>query len=152
MSVKSCQCESCKSACKHKPGWFKPKEIAPAAKLLNMSVNEFFKTKLMVDWWETNDGQVFTLAPAIKNHNAGSEFPSDPRGECVFFNGGLCDIHSAKPFECAALDCSNTDNHNKNHEDAYKSWVNHQDMISSLLGRKPTASEFGSMAEMLSML
>ena len=49
---KDCQCQDCQDACVYKPGWFKPGEIEKVAKYLDVPLEELFKEKLMVDWWE----------------------------------------------------------------------------------------------------
>jgi len=98
---KECKCDLCKSACKNKPGWFKPGEPEKVAEYLNIPLKELFDTKLMVDWWES-DEDVFIIAPAVKGGNIGGEYPGNPQGECIFFKDGLCSIHEVKPFECGA--------------------------------------------------
>jgi len=143
--MKECSCERCSNACSCRPGWFKPGEIETAAKLLKMSVLDFFRQKLAVDWWEGygDEGTVFVIAPAIKGKATGEEYHGDPRGECIFYKDGKCEIHAAKPFECAAYF------HNDSHYIAYErhrqvanAWKKEQEKIEHLLGRQPVKKEF----------
>ena len=99
MKTKDCKCEQCKSACTHKPGWFKPGEPEKVAKFLGITVKDLFDTKLMVDWWEA-DEDIFVIAPAIKSGDIGGMYPANPKGQFVFFKNGLCEIIDVKPFEC----------------------------------------------------
>lgn len=141
--MKSCKCDKCKSACTNKPGWFKPGEPEKVAEYLGISLKELFDTKLMLDWWEA-DEDIFIIAPAIKGGDIGAEYPSNPRGECIFFKNGLCEIHAVKPFECKTYMHNSTDA-NEHHEQVKDSWdkKKHQDQIKELLDRKPRAEEYG---------
>jgi len=136
-----CQCQSCKSACTHNPGWFLPNEAEKAADYLGMSLQEFFNRYLGVNWW-VDDPDIFVLAPALVGEETGAEYPGDPRGTCVFFNqDGLCDIHIVKPYECAELNC-NKKKDTDPHEMARTKWKDHQGQIIELLGREPEAVPF----------
>ena len=95
----SCQCPTCVSACRSRPGWFLPGEAEKAAELKGMAFVDFFKRYLGIDWWEGTEN-VLLLAPAICEMLPGTRYPEDPRGACVFLVDGKCDIHEAKPFEC----------------------------------------------------
>ena len=136
----SCCCESCKESCNYKPGWFMPGQAEKVAGYLNISLLQLFQDKLAVDWWVADD-DIFLLSPALINQNAGTEFPGDPRGACIFFKDGLCEIHPVKPFECAEMI------HNVKgdgwHKQVAKAWKPHQDRIIELLGRKPKSASFG---------
>lgn len=139
-----CSCHKCSGACSHKPGWFLPKEAEKAAKLLDMTLKAFFDKYLGVDWWESSK-DIFVLAPANTRMTAGNEYPSDPKGVCVFFKEGKCQIHDAKPHECGAYihdDTSATVNaRHKAIADAWNTDEN-QAQIETLLGRKPQSEEY----------
>lgn len=99
-----CNCLQCQAACQRKPGWFAPGEAERVGVYLGMSLPELFQHYLMVDWFErTNANPIFVLSPAIKGHTAGSEFPANPQGECVFYENGQCRIHPVKPEECRGV-------------------------------------------------
>jgi Fe-S-cluster containining protein len=138
----SCPCGPCKQACQFKPGWFRPEEPEKAAAFLGVPFEEFFRTRLAVDWWEA-EPVIFVLSPAMISCKPGVEFPADPRGTCDFFKGGLCEIHAAKPFECLALyhDDEDADIHQRHWETA-NAWRDYQEQIVALLGRQPAAEEF----------
>ena len=136
----SCSCEKCKSACRNKPGWFLPGEAEKVAAYLNISLLQLFQDKLAVDWW-VGDDEIFLLSPSLANENAGTEFPGDPRGVCVFFVDGLCTIHPVKPFECREM--IHDEGNNGRHEEVANAWKSHQDQIIELLGRKPESVSFG---------
>lgn len=141
-----CTCEKCKGACENKPGWFMPGEAEKVSQYLNLSLKDLFDNYLGVDWWKSDndiDNDIFILAPIVVGAQAGSEYPSNPRGRCIFFNNGLCDIHSVKPFECAALICDEPRLQLENrHKDIANSWRNNQKQIIELLDRKPEVKEF----------
>jgi Fe-S-cluster containining protein len=142
---KSCTCWSCRSACSHKPGWFKPGEAEKVAEHLDVSLEELFSTKLQVDWWEADEDtetDIFVLSPAVLHGRPGEEFDADPNGTCVFFVEGRCSIHEVKPFECQeALGCEPT-LPRVAHRGAAMAWVEHQDQIKDLLGREPQSSAY----------
>lgn len=136
-----CQCSKCKRGCKNTPGWFLPGEAEIAAEYLDLSFQEFFDKFLGVNWW-VGETEIFVLAPALVGEPTGSEYPGDPRGKCIFFNDeGLCDIHPAKPYECAEGIC-NDPNVKERHYAVAIAWKNHQEDLTQLLGRKPEAEEF----------
>jgi hypothetical protein len=135
-----CQCERCKKACLYCPGWFLPGEAEIAAEYLGLSLQEFFKKYLAVNWWE-DTSDIFVLAPALVGEETGAEYPADPRGQCVFFIDGLCAIHPVKPFECAQLVCDDP-NIADRHEGVAKAWAENQTQITELLGREPESEVF----------
>ncbi len=142
-----CACESCQSACTKTPGWFRPGEAEKAAKLLRLSLPVFFRRYLAVQWW-SDTPDVFVLAPALVGERTGAMYPGNPRGTCVFFKSGKCQIHAAKPFDCS---------HGNPHDPftgakaaaAHRArartvalWKREQKQIAKLLGRKPRAAMF----------
>jgi Fe-S-cluster containining protein len=138
-------CAKCQRGCTNKPGWFLPGEAEAAAPLLGMSLEEFFRTYLAVDWWEHAEWldcerEVFVLSPAIAGEEPGEEFPGDPRGTCVFYENGRCRIHAAKPHECRESLCTGPRGYV--HEDTAKAWTEHQGQIRELLGREPMAEAY----------
>ena len=140
----SCECDKCQSACQHRAGFFAHGEIELAANLKNMTTKEFFDKYLAVDWWQGNrdSEDVFVIAPAIKSQSNGSMYPADPRGECIFFIGGKCDIHDAKPMECAKyVHTQNKSESEEVREYIRDTWIDKQDEIKELLGYQPYSSE-----------
>lgn len=146
-----CRCLNCLDACKHRPGWFKPGEVEKVAEHLDVSIDKLFRHKLAVDWWEA-EKDVFVLAPALKGEEAGTEYPGDPRAECVFFQNGLCEIHPVKPFECKEAN-HNREKSRSDHQHASDAWntPEYQAKIEKLLGRKPVAGEFDGSFSWLSL-
>lgn len=139
-----CQCEDCKGACKHKPGWFKPGEAEVLAKNMGITLQELFDKHLLIDWWAVAGGEpIFLLSPAVVGEKPGREFPGEPRGKCVFYKRGKCTIHQqGKPYECAML--AHDDNSRDNHRAVAMAWnkKKHQKLIRKLLGRKPQAEQY----------
>lgn len=140
-SKNECSCRICRTACETKPGWFLPGEAEKAAEYLGLSISQFFKQYLLVDWYEDDE---FVLSPAIKESAvAGKEFPADPRGTCIFYRDGKCEIHPVKPFECRELFHDDTKNvADARHMLIAQAWYNDKDacrQIRKLLGRKPVA-------------
>jgi Fe-S-cluster containining protein len=144
----ACSCEKCAGACGHKPGWFKPEEIAPLATALGLTEKQLFDQYLQVDWWEgdeATDGEdVFVLSPAVVDGDVGDMFDHDPRGECVWFIGGKCAVHDqGKPFECAAYHhADQKEKWSGAHQEAAVAWNSpeHQAKVKELLGRDPEKS------------
>ncbi len=140
-------CGTCRAACDHKPGWFKPGEAEAVAQYLNVPLADLFKDKLAVDWWVGDGydgGDIFVLSPVVVGETAGKEFPGDPVGKCVFFQQGRCSIHPVKPYECAqAVPCRGSKQPNF-HQKAADSWNTEtgQSQIRELLGREPETSDF----------
>lgn len=123
-----------------------PGEVEKLAKFLNITLEELFATKLMVDWFETGSElpeTLFVLAPAIVGEKPGAEYPSEPEGTCVFFKDGRCSIHEAKPFECKQM--LHTESHiiiHERHLDVAKAWKPEQGQIRQLLGREPIEAAY----------
>jgi Fe-S-cluster containining protein len=139
-------CAQCQDRCTQKPGWFLPGEAEAAARLLGMTMDDFFRAYLAVDWWESaewlNYQEVFLLSPAIRGKRPGTEMPGDPRGSCVFYENGRCRIHAAKPHECREALCTDPHDDGAGHRDTAEAWTHHQDQIRALLGREPEAEPF----------
>ena len=117
-----------------------PGEAEIAAKTLGLSLEEFFKKYLAVNWWE-GDPDIFVLAPALVGEATGTEYPANPQGWCVFFVDGWCTIHPVKPFECAQLICDDP-NIGERHETVANAWIENQSQIVELLGREPESKVF----------
>lgn len=104
-----CSCVVCQSACEAmfgKPGRFLPDELEKAAALKNLSVQEFFNKYCGVEGPLFDHEDVFFwITPAIVTMQSGTEYPAYPRGQCVFYKDGKCDIHEAKPYECRETLC-----------------------------------------------
>ncbi len=148
--MNGCECEQCSNACSIKPGWFMPGEAEKVADYLGKSLQELFDTHLGVDWW-VSDLDVFLLTPATKNMESGQEYDSNPRGVCVFFDNGLCTIHSVKPYECKEYMHNDTSTKVSNrHKLVADAWHDYQDSIGALLGREPQSLEL-SLLNMFSL-
>lgn len=138
--TEDCECSDCRAACMNKPGWFKPGEAEKAAKLVGLSLPDFFQKSLAVDWYE-GDPDIFVLAPATEVSGAGTEYPGDPRGECTLYEDGKCTIHAAKPFECRQYHHANPTTRGTNAKLAAE-WKEHQLQIERLLGRPPISQHY----------
>jgi Fe-S-cluster containining protein len=152
-----CKCDVCTSACRKKPGWFKPGEVAKAAALLNMSEQAFFDRYVSIDYYCMGNDFIFVLAPATLKIEPRALYPLNPTGECRFLQNGLCSIHDAKPYECGWYDHTQTDEVvlKNEHLSVALAWKGHQDEIERLLGRKPEVeipSERQQLDFMLDML
>ena len=133
-------CQYCRGGCTHKPGWFLPGEAEAAASFMGVTLEEFFKAYLAVDWWQGYP-DIFVLSPAVKDEETGTEFPADPHGTCVFYEGDRCRIHPVKPHECRDLWCGDMSSSSIHHDTA-EAWAEHQGQITELLGREPQAAEY----------
>lgn len=149
MKYTSCECDSCKSACENKPGWFLPGEAEKAATLKGMTLKEFFDKYLSVEYMygEEREDMTWLLSPAIVGEEPGKEFPANPDGTCVFFTeDGLCSIHDAKPHECRVANHTDSrEQGDKVHIAIAVEWEGHQEQIPKLLGREPEEPDFGEL-------
>ena len=64
-SRESCTCGYCRDGCTRKPGWFLPGEAEKAAGFMGMTLPDFFRAYLAVDWW-VDDPDIFVLSPSIR--------------------------------------------------------------------------------------
>ena len=120
-STDSCKCDSCQSACRHKPGWFKPEQVKVLLDHFKVnSIRDLLEAGFAIDWWTSNQ-DILVLAPNIIGNEDRIQYPGNPRGVCVFYNNGLCDIHDIRPFECAAL-LHGGDKYHGRHESVAKLW------------------------------
>ena len=145
MTSIECQCERCRDACYHKPGWFAPGEAERVADYLKLPLQELFDTKLMVDWLTAGEdtvgtAPVFILSPAVTRSSPGGEFDANPRGRCVFYVDDKCSIHAVKPMECRLWSCQVD---GVVHKEVGQTWErpDHQQQIETLLGRKPVEDD-----------
>lgn len=147
-----CACGTCQQACRNTPGWFRPGEAEKAAKLLKMPMKRFFTRYLGVNWW-VGGRDVFVLAPALVDRmKPGAEYPANPKGTCVFLTTeGKCQIHAAKPYECAhGNPCTPDDfaDYEKERRKTVALWRKEQPQIRELLGRKPESSTLDPISAM----
>ncbi len=133
-------CDYCREGCTRKPGWFLPGEAEAAAAFMGVSLEEFFRQYLAVDWWQDTP-DISVLSPAIKGEETGTEFPGDPKGTCVFYEGGRCRIHPVKPAECRDMWCGDR-GPSSMHQDVAMAWADHQQQVRDLLGRDPEAADW----------
>lgn len=154
--VGECQCDTCQSACKGKPGWFAPDEIEPLAQAMGITTQKLFDDHLQIDWYSNfkdADEEVFVLSPRIVHELGGTMFPGNPRGACHWFKDGRCQIHLlGKPSECAQA------THDMSHDESMKvkdaitaEWVDKLPMIRELYGDDPEADHDFSIFDVLSM-
>jgi len=139
-----CSCPKCQSACSYCPGWFLPGQVEKVAEHLNMTLKELFDKYLGVNWWE-GEVPIFVLAPATTKMSAGSEYPGDPRGKCIFYKDGKCEIHPVKPYECRkAIHGDTQEVVQERHRFISKKWNKEQyrKQIVELLGREPKTKEY----------
>ena len=137
-----CQCKYCQSSCRSVPGWFMPGEAEKVAEYLETTLPDFFKKYLGVNWW-CGEEDIFLLAPATTRITPGTEYPANPKGQCIFFKDVLCQIHPVKPFECAQ---SSHDDSSKvvdtRHYDIALAWQDYHQQIVDLLDREPVSEDF----------
>ena len=97
----SCSCTVCKNACRTRPGWFIPEQLAEIEKFFGKSIHAMLGRELAIDWGCDRDmtGSILILAPNIKN-NRSIQYPAIPRGECVFVGEKGCIIYPIRPYEC----------------------------------------------------
>lgn len=147
-----CSCDRCQAACIVKPGWMKPGEAEKIAEFLGISLEELFKTKLAIDWYDWDswgeydpDGSAhtFVLSPASTTIEPGKEWQGSPRGQCVFLVDGRCSIHPVKPHECAKWDHTMpADEGDELHKSVAVSWKGHYNKLVELLGEEPEAEHW----------
>ncbi len=145
----SCECSICKSACKNKPGWFKPDEAEKVAKYLNITMKQFFDKYLSVDWYQEDGKDYYPLSPVAKINFAGKMWPYNPTGECVFFENGRCKIYIVVPFECREYYHEDTrEVCKKRHSKTAKLWGDKEEYLTKLLKHPPYPPEPNSLMDM----
>lgn len=146
---KSCDCNVCKNACNYHPEWFLPDEIEKVAKFMHISIKDLFDKYLAVDWWVASPN-IFLISPAIVGIDTGTEYPSDPRGKCIFLENSKCKIYGVHPFECQEyMHTDSTSTVQERHKTVAYAWKN-QKLVVKLLGREPCAT-MGSLFDMFSL-
>jgi Fe-S-cluster containining protein len=66
---KDCKCIKCQQCCFHSCGWFGSiEEIVGAAKIMNMTLEDFAQEYLIREWWAGNNEDIYVPAPR-KNFN-----------------------------------------------------------------------------------
>jgi len=145
----SCACQSCKSACQNKPGWFLPGEAEKVAAFLKISLQQLFDDYLAVDWYSDSEGKdYFPLSPAVVGNETGAMFPYKPSGTCVFLDNGNCKIHPVAPYECQQYHhTQESDETRKRHDYTAKSWKDEKQQT-ELLGTEPCQPEPASFMDM----
>lgn len=133
-----CVCADCRDACENTPGWYLPGEAEATAKLLGLTLLDFFDAHLTVDYWMGEN--IFVLRPRTTFEDGGDVSALNSLGRCSFYRDERCAIHAAKPFECAVT----------SHEVhpvglrrtvIAEAWLQHQDQIVELLEREPQVPE-----------
>lgn len=51
IKARECSCTACQKLCLGTPGWFLPGEATRAARFLKMTLQEFFDTYLILEYW-----------------------------------------------------------------------------------------------------
>lgn len=138
-----CQCETCKTACRRRAGWFAPGEVAKAAAGMGLPAQDFFNKYVAVDYYIAEDegglmNPIFVLAPALGDIHPGQEYPFDCIGKCTFYQNELCLIHADKPNECRFYDHTvSNETASENRKKIVQAWKENQHEIEQYLGRKP---------------
>lgn len=134
-----CTCPECIECCKHRPGWFKPGEAEKAAAYLGLSLPDFFKKYLVVDFWLRMEGDINLLIPKQVEQEGGRKLSYSDAfhlADCIFLSkDNRCTIHAVKPSECKmAMGCSDPKVDNW-HEEVAMAWdkPKHQAQIKDLL-------------------
>lgn len=155
MKRQKCDCDTCKGACSYKPGWLKFGDEKRIAKKMGITVKELFEKHLLVDWWQDEkDKDYFGLSPAVTRLSAGQMFDYNPKGKCVFFENGLCNIHSVAPFECKSyIHTQKSEQSMITHKECAMSWDTPEakKLIKELLGYEPQPIEADSIFDMFSL-
>ena len=132
-----CQCDHCRSACEHQPGWFLPGEVEVLAKALGITVQELFDKHLIVDrWLEFDKEDTLVLMPRPLDYDGGDYFHAFiTKHVCHWYVDGKCQVHTlGKPAECAALGHEPEDF--LSHLYIKTAWDKHQDFIHKLIEEK----------------
>jgi len=142
----SCNCQSCRDACKFKPGWLKFGDEKKIAAHLKISVRKLFNDYLILDHIKNDDGTYyFVLSPCPVHLQPGSIMPLTNTGRCIFLTKDeQCQIHEVSPLECQlSIHDLEDQQAGKNHLDIAKTWDNEeaQLFIKDLYGSKPVVEK-----------
>ena len=98
MLESECQCEACQQMCRTRPCLPTPDEaIALKARFADRLMTVVIP--LIAHKYGPVQDYMDVISPAIKGRE-GATVNGYERGECTFFNGGLCELHGdCKPLE-----------------------------------------------------
>jgi Fe-S-cluster containining protein len=139
----SCDCQDCRDACKHKPGWLRYGDEQKIAAKLQISVRKLFNDFLIIEYMHREDHTYyFILSPCPVHLPPGSLMPIfESIGRCIFLTSDeKCRIHEVSPLECQlSIHSMTEDEGRKNHFDIAKTWDNEeaQLLIRDLYGSIP---------------
>jgi len=142
-----CHCDYCKNSCgpMGHPGRFLPGEAEKVAAFKGLTLQELFTKYLGVEYdRDSSADDLFLLAPATVDMKPGHEYPGYPRGQCVFFKDGGCEIHAVKPYECREASHHDTlDICRQRDRVLFSRWseMSAQVQVRQLLGRPPIKAE-----------
>lgn len=145
--IKSCSCNICSKQCRYRPGWFTPNQVNKLVEHLQLHIDEVFNNFLAIDWYEYDSGEVsFILAPSLKYHMPGIEYPILPSGECIFYVDNKCSIYELRPAECRIFNHEITTMEHilkfkKSRKRIADLWRSKREYIEILLGRSPIAKK-----------
>ena len=118
--------------CRTNPGWFAPGEVEGAAKLKDMSVDQFVTTYVVIDTVAIDGKLVEAFVPVKVGRDGNPLCPPATRvdklylrfpSRCVFFVDKGCEIYEARPFECRGYSCTNADDDNPSKEEIGRMWL-----------------------------
>ncbi len=123
-----------------------PEQIAPLARRLGITIDELFHKYLTIDAVLIEEQKqmkaVYVLAPAIVGQRPGTVSDPTARGTCLWFTGGACQIHEAKPRECQFVDHTTTpQSSDLLRASILREWVSHKPFVQQLYGKKLKAPE-----------
>ena len=121
--------------CLNNPGWFGPGEIEKTAEHLGLTPEALFRKCLVVVTTHVVDladkPAVDIFAPAKVGADGAPLMATGARvpaiyelmpGACIFYRGGRCDIHAARPVECRRYFCEQPDELNMSRAELARLW------------------------------
>ena len=118
--------------CRTNPGWFGPGEVEGAAAAIEMSVDEFIATYVVIDAVVVDGQKVEVFVPVKSGRDGKPLCPPATRvdelylkspSRCVFFVDKGCAIYKARPLECRGYSCTNADEDNPSKEEIGRMWL-----------------------------
>lgn len=138
-----CSCRECVAACRHHPGALMPGDLKRLTRFLGLTEQQLFKKHIAV----LDLGENRLPFPAARYLPAGRVTKyTDDRWSlncwCHWLNeDGLCDVHEAKPTECAEVVPHNRlpcDGHDPRRIAIYRAWARPENRLrlAKLLGEE----------------
>lgn len=120
----ACSCSECKILCHGNTGWFLPEQIAPAADHMGLSIPEFFKKYLIIEYWVGGENVLAPRRYFQEGQRKARTFDAFEKGRCNLLEEGGCALPlNLRPIECSTAKGCTSENISITRETIQKEWT-----------------------------